>query len=115
MLMQKLKIDDPLEQAQIHLPCGLWGLLSVGIFDNDHGVIYTGDFTQLGWQCAGAAAITGWSFFISFLYFYLLMKQNRFRVGAIYEILGMDFMFRNDNDEYMSTFSAETVSAIDEI
>lgn len=47
-LLVRLKIDDPVDASQIHLFCGIWGVLSVGIFDRDLGLIYKGDFTQLG-------------------------------------------------------------------
>lgn len=37
-LLLKLRIDDPLEAAPVHFFCGIWGLLSVGIFATEHGV-----------------------------------------------------------------------------
>lgn len=47
-LIVRLKIDDPVNASQIHLFCGIWGVLAVGIFDQTYGVIYSGDFKQLG-------------------------------------------------------------------
>ena len=38
----RLKIDDPVEASQIHGFTGIWGLLAVGIFDLDVGLIYSG-------------------------------------------------------------------------
>ena len=46
-LMHKMKIDDPIEASQIHGFCGLWGVLAVGIFDRDSGLLYTGSHKQL--------------------------------------------------------------------
>lgn len=43
-LLFRFKVDDPLHASQIHAFCGLWGLVAVGIFDNDKGLIYTGKF-----------------------------------------------------------------------
>lgn len=47
-LMEKFSIDDPCSASQIHGFCGLWGVLAVGIFDRDQGLIYTASFSHLG-------------------------------------------------------------------
>lgn len=44
-LILRMKIDDPVNASQIHLFCGAWGVLSVGIFDQTHGLVATGDLT----------------------------------------------------------------------
>eukprot|EP00347_Sterkiella_histriomuscorum_P006195 403353698 len=51
-IWHRLKIDDPLHASQLHAFCGLWGVLAVGIFDKDYGLIYTGSFKQIGIQAA---------------------------------------------------------------
>ena len=33
MLLQKLKIDDPVDAAPVHGFCGIWGVLACGLFD----------------------------------------------------------------------------------
>ena len=43
-LLEKMEIDDPLQVSQIHGFCGIWGVIAVGIFDKDEGVIYKGQF-----------------------------------------------------------------------
>jgi Amt family ammonium transporter len=43
-LFVKLKIDDPVDASQIHLLGGFWGVIAVGIFDKEEGLIYTGNF-----------------------------------------------------------------------
>ena len=44
VLLNRLEIDDPLQVTQIHGFCGLWGLIAVGIFDKDRGLVVTGSF-----------------------------------------------------------------------
>jgi len=39
------EIDDPLSVTEVHGACGIWSLIALGLFDLDHGVIYTGDFS----------------------------------------------------------------------
>ena len=46
-VLEKLKIDDPLEASAVHGAVGVWSTLCIGILDNDTGVIYTGSFEQL--------------------------------------------------------------------
>ena len=41
-LLHRWKIDDPIEATQIHGFSGVWGLLAVGIFDLEVGLIYSG-------------------------------------------------------------------------
>ena len=92
------KIDDPLEASQIHAFCGLWGLLAVGIFDPEQGLLYTGSFSLFFKQLLGAFALACWALLTSFLYFYFLKKVNKFRVGYIYEITGMDILMHGGTD-----------------
>ena len=40
VLLQKLRVDDPIEAFQVHGVCGLWGLIAVGIFHKEKGIIY---------------------------------------------------------------------------
>ena len=47
-LLDKLEIDDPMQIIPVHGACGLWGVLAVGIFDNEKGLIYAGQFNQFG-------------------------------------------------------------------
>jgi len=38
-LLNKLKIDDPLEAFPVHGCCGMWGVLVVGIFGTDENMV----------------------------------------------------------------------------
>ena len=46
-LMYRWRIDDPIEASQIHGFSGVWGLIAVGIFDLDYGLLYSGSMNQL--------------------------------------------------------------------
>lgn len=39
-----------------------------------------------------------WATVVSFLYFYILKRVNKFRVGHIYEITGMDVLMHGGTD-----------------
>ena len=51
-----MKIDDPVGAISVHLVCGIWGTLAVGIFGKQ-GIINTGSTEQLLAQLTGIAAI----------------------------------------------------------
>ena len=36
MFFDRLKIDDPVGAVSVHLTCGIWGTLAVGIFSPEH-------------------------------------------------------------------------------
>ena len=42
-VLERYRIDDPVEAVQIHGICGFFGVLNVGIFGNDYGLITTSE------------------------------------------------------------------------
>ena len=67
--MQWLRVDDVVDASPVHLFCGAWGLISVGLFAspkyvysaNYSGVVYGGNPVQLGLQFLGVVIILLWS------------------------------------------------------
>ena len=76
----------------MHGFCGIWSVISVGIFDIDKGFFYTGNPKQIGIQIVGAFAYMVWASLLSFVFFYSLKKNGRLRVDLIFEIIGLDFI-----------------------
>src|SRR5690606_13298989 len=56
VLFDKLKIDDPVGALSVHLICGIWGTLAVGLFGKLAGV------GQLVSQLTGIGAVAAFSF-----------------------------------------------------
>lgn len=102
-LTERFHIDDPLHVSQVHGCSGLWGLIAAGLFSSDKGFFHTSDSAFLWLQCAGALAILLWTAFFSIIFFTLLKKTKRLRIGQVYEILGMDTV----EDMLISQFSPE--------
>lgn len=46
--LYRFEIDDPLDVSLIHGACGIWSIIALGLFDQDVGLLITGDATQLG-------------------------------------------------------------------
>ena len=80
MLLEKLKIDDPVGAWPVHGLCGIWGGIATGIFGG-HPIIA---------QVIGSFVIPIWAFFTMFLLFYALKSLNLLRVSEEEEIIGLD-------------------------
>jgi Amt family ammonium transporter len=83
ILLDKLKLDDVVGAVSVHLTCGIWGTLAVGIFSNnpEHTVL-----TQLiGIVICGVVA-----FFSALAIFFVLKKTIGIRVSEEHEISGLD-------------------------
>lgn len=78
--LDKLKLDDPVGAISVHLVCGIWGTLAVGIF---------GDFSFLT-QLIGVAAYGAVSFVFAFMLFFILKATMGIRVDAEEELRGLD-------------------------
>jgi ammonium transporter, Amt family len=77
----KLKLDDPVGALSVHLVCGVWGTLAVGLFSADYSFV-----TQLIGVCAA-----GLFCFVSAMIIFLLVKAVMgLRVSEEEEIKGLD-------------------------
>ena len=80
---QVLKIDDPVGAISVHLVCGIWGTLAVGIFSTNE------EHTILA-QLRGIAMIGAFTFAAAFLIFFVLKKTIGLRVSEEEEMRGLD-------------------------
>lgn len=91
ILLEKLKIDDPVGAFPVHGACGVWGGLATGIFgDIPEDVPFD---TQLGFflvQLKATVVIVGWACITMALVFYGLKAAGMLRVSAEEEIEGLD-------------------------
>ena len=87
VLLDKLKIDDPVGAFPVHGICGVWGCMTMGIFPNAHFGTWFGGFVP---QAIGTASICGWAFFTMAIVFYALKACGMLRVSAEEEAAGLD-------------------------
>jgi Amt family ammonium transporter len=89
-----LKVDDPVGASSVHLVCGVFGTLAVGVWGNVEGVavgiLHGGGAAQLGRQFIGAAAVGLWSALTSLLLFLAIKAAVGLRVSPKEELMGLD-------------------------
>jgi Amt family ammonium transporter len=105
-------VDDPVGAISVHGVCGLWGVLSVGVFGNGaygagwngvvreefvkqygsdgvRGIIY-GDASQLVMQAIDCTVLAAFGFAMAYAWFKLSNLITPLRVSAETEIAGLD-------------------------
>jgi Amt family ammonium transporter len=90
-----LKVDDPVGASSVHLVCGIFGTLAVGIWGNAEadgvlGLLHGGGFTQLGIQCIGILAVGAWAVITSLVLFVVIKATTGLRVTPKEELVGLD-------------------------
>ncbi|WP_411893404.1 ammonium transporter [Winogradskyella sp. A2] len=83
-LIDRLKLDDPVGAIAVHLICGIWGTLAVGIF----GALASG--AQFVSQLIGVASYAAICIVSSFIILFILKKTVGIRVPEREELEGLD-------------------------
>jgi ammonium transporter, Amt family len=84
IMLDKLKLDDCVGAVSVHLSCGIWGTLAVGIFGSMAG------WTQFLAQLKGVLLCGGAAFGSALLIFFILDKTMGLRVSEQHELEGLD-------------------------
>lgn len=98
ILFDRAKIDDPVGATSVHLACGVFGTLCIGLFAQEgvtslstvNGLFFGGGLHQLGVEALGVVAVGAFVFASSFLVWFLLAKTMGIRVSLKEEIEGLD-------------------------
>jgi ammonium transporter, Amt family len=84
IFFDKIKIDDPVGALSVHLVCGIFGTLAVGLFGAKAGG------AQIVTQLIGIASIGAFTFIFAFVLFYIIKLVMGLRVSAEEETEGLD-------------------------
>jgi Amt family ammonium transporter len=99
-----MKIDDPVGAVSVHGTCGIWGVISLGLFADGksnyggawNGVngsvtgLFYGDASQLVAQLVGVATLIGFVFTLSFVFALVVDLLVGQRTSAKSELEGLD-------------------------
>lgn len=81
MALDKIRIDDPVGAISVHLVCGIWGTLAVGLFSPEY---------SLGVQALGVLAYGAFCFPLCLALFAALKFTLGLRVSRAEELGGLD-------------------------
>jgi Amt family ammonium transporter len=84
LFFDKIKLDDPVGAISVHLVCGIWGTLAVGIFGAKAGM------PQLISQLKGVAAYGVFTFVFAFVLLLVFKIIMGLRVSPEEESEGLD-------------------------
>lgn len=96
VLFDKIKLDDPVGATSVHLTCGIWGTLAVGIFASEKSFL-----TQL----IGVLSIATFAFVFAFVTFYCIHKLVGLRVSDDEERKGLD-QIEHELDAYQDSVNS---------
>ena len=82
--IDRIKLDDPVGAIAVHLICGVWGTLAVGIFGDLAG------WEQFGNQVIGIISVGAFCVISAFIIIYTLKKTIGIRVSKEEEQEGLD-------------------------
>jgi len=98
----KLKVDDPVGAVAVHGACGLWGVISLGLFadgtygDGLNGVaggvkgLFYGEAGQLWSQLASVVTLVAWCSLLCIVFFTVVNKTIGLRSDPEHEVMGLD-------------------------
>jgi len=92
-MFDKLKLDDPVGALSVHLVCGIWGTLCVGIFGAKAGM------SQFISQLIGVGAIGAFTFVFAYILFQIIKAVMGLRVSPEEETEGLD-LAEHGNEAY---------------
>ncbi len=98
LLLDRLRIDDPVGAVPVHGLNGLWGTLAVGLFASPEllqgnmskGIFYGGGFGQLAIQATGALAVAAFVLLAMGTVFLTIRHTIGLRVPREEELRGLD-------------------------
>ena len=98
VFFDRIHIDDPVGATSVHLCCGVFGTLCVGIFAQEgvttlssrSGLLFGGGAGLLGVELLGIAAVGAFTFASSALVWLILKKTMGIRVSREEELQGLD-------------------------
>jgi len=94
LVVQVLKIDDPVGACGVHMLNGMWGTIAVGLFSDgtcgEKGLFTGGGAHLLGIQLLGMVSVIAWVAITMTIVFQIIKHTIGLRASEQEEILGLD-------------------------
>ncbi|MEP1645766.1 ammonium transporter, partial [Rhodopirellula bahusiensis] len=102
VVLDKIKIDDPVGAFPVHGVCGVWGCMALGILPNTH---LAEENTTFMIQLIGTVSICAWAFITMSVVFGVLKAVGMLRVSPQEEQAGLDI-----SEHGMHAYPSDAVS-----
>ncbi|WP_273477357.1 ammonium transporter [Faecalicoccus acidiformans] len=98
LFFDRIHVDDPVGATSVHLGCGVFGTICVGLFAQEgattlsavNGLFYGGGWGLLGIQLVGILSVGAFVFVSTYIFWWILKKTVGIRVSREEEIAGLD-------------------------
>jgi len=90
VLIDRIKVDDPVGAIAVHGVNGMFGTIAVGFFAIEKGLFFGGGASQLVTQIIGVVTIATFSFVVTFIILKLMKSTIGIRVSREEEFAGID-------------------------
>jgi Amt family ammonium transporter len=98
LFFDKVRVDDPVGATSVHLVCGVFGTIAIGLFAQEgvtslssvSGLFFGGGFNLLGTELLGIAAVGAFVFASTSLVWLVLKHTIGIRVSREEETAGLD-------------------------
>lgn len=90
VVIDKMKVDDPVGAIAVHGVNGLFGTIAVGLFATETGLFYGGGADQLITQLIGVVTIATFSFVVTYIIMLIMKKTIGIRISRSEENAGID-------------------------
>jgi len=90
VIVDNMKIDDPVGAIAVHGVNGFFGTVAVGLFSEANGLFTTGQTDQLITQILGVSVISIFSFVLTFVLFHIMKRTIGIRISHKEESAGID-------------------------
>merc|ERR1719454_1027048 len=107
---RRLWIDDPVDASAVHGACGVWGLISIGLFQREIGLITQGGNELIISQLIGVGAIIAYISTTAFVYFWVVHCYGLLRLDLFIEVSGIDWIEMKEGRNWQAATDLEVLA-----
>merc|ERR1719440_642199 len=104
---RRLWIDDPVDASAVHGACGVWGLISIGLFHREIGEITQGQNELIISQLIGVGSIIAYISTTAFVYFWVVHCYGLLRLDMFIEVSGIDWIEMKEGRNWQAASDLE--------
>merc|ERR1719261_1480753 len=107
---RRMWVDDPVDASAVHGACGVWGLLSIGLFHRETGLCTQGQSELIVAQLIGAGAIVAYISTTAFVYFWCVHAYGLLRLDLFIEVSGIDWIEMKEGRNWQEATDLEVMA-----